>query len=338
VTTLSQDPRRSEAEAWLFALRGISPDQIQPASADASFRRYFRIHDAAPSGGSLILMDAPPDKEPLDAFLHVADLLQAAGLHVPQRFECDKTRGFLLLEDLGQTDYLSVLNEETAPLLYLDAIKALVTMQSWGLAQAQTLGLPAYDEQKLKAEMQLFPQWYVAKHKHHALTDDENAMLEQAFDVLSRRARSSPQVIVHRDYHSRNLMKVDDRNPGVIDFQDAVVGPLTYDLVSLLRDAYKPWEEAQQLDWAIAYWQSARSEGLPVQGDFSDFWEDFEWVGLQRHLKVLGIFARLSHRDGKHGYLKDIPVVLRDAQRVARRYAPFHKLAKLLDRLEARQA
>lgn len=333
----SPDPRRSAAAQWLSKLRGTRPEQIEPASADASFRRYFRVTED--SGESLILMDAPPDKEPLDAFLAVADLFEAAGLHVPARLAVNQDDGFLLLEDLGRTDFLTALagqSATTAKPLYREAWQALVRLQAWGLAQPapQLAGLPIYSAERLTAEMQLFSEWYAPVHKGLPLTDEEQAALSSIQDLLVRQALAQPQVIVHRDFHSRNLMVLPSDGPGVIDFQDAVLGPITYDLASLLRDAYKPWEEAEQIDFAIGYWEDARRAGLPIADDFSEFWRDFEWMGLQRHLKVLGIFARLSHRDGKHGYLNDLPVVLRDTRRVAQRYNAFGPLLKILDRLD----
>jgi aminoglycoside/choline kinase family phosphotransferase len=356
------DPRLEAAKAWLGQFPQVDVTTLAPASSDASFRRYFRAAsqpDASwahgqPSGSTVILMDAPPDKEPLDAFLKTADLFEAAGVHVPQRLAIDQAQGFLLLSDMGQTPYLTALqsgdlakahgdsqsasgSQTAASALYREAWQAMVRWQAWSLAQGpDSLGLPHYGADKLMAEMQLFEDWYVGRHMGSSLTDDEKHQLNKLMQWLTQSALAQPQVMVHRDYHSRNLMLTTERNPGIIDFQDAVIGPISYDLVSLLRDAYIDWDEAQQLDWAIRYWQDARSAGLPIADDFADFWRDFELMGLQRHLKVLGIFARLFHRDGKENYLKDLPQVLQYTRSVANRYIGCGSLLRLLDRLENR--
>lgn len=357
------DPRLEAAKAWLGQFPQVDSATLAPASSDASFRRYFRAAcqpDASwahgqNSGPTVILMDAPPDKEPLDAFLKTAGLFEAAGVHVPQRLALDQAQGFLLLSDLGQTPYLAALQsgdpsgggahptpanqttEATAAALYREAWQAMVRWQAWSLAQGpDSLGLPHYSAEKLMAEMQLFEDWYVGRHMGSSLTDDEKHQLNKLMQWLTQSALAQPQVMVHRDCHSRNLMLTEEHNPGIIDFQDAVIGPISYDLVSLLRDAYIHWDEAQQLDWAIRYWQDARSAGLPIADDFADFWRDFELMGLQRHLKVLGIFARLFHRDGKENYLKDLPLVLQYTRSVANRYIGCGSLLRLLDRLENR--
>ncbi|MFZ9244290.1 MAG: aminoglycoside phosphotransferase family protein, partial [Burkholderiaceae bacterium] len=334
------DPRLEAAKAWLGQFKQVDAAALAPASSDASFRRYFRAPcradtpwgDQRSHHATVILMDAPPDKEPLEAFLKTAGLFEAAGVHVPQRLAVDQAQGFLLLSDLGQTPYLTALQSANPTLtgqdtnaaaaaLYREAWQAMVRWQAWSLAQGpDTLGLARYSDEKLMAEMQLFEDWYVGRHMGSSLSADEKNQLSQLMQWLSQSALAQPQVLVHRDYHSRNLMLTPERNPGVIDFQDAVIGPISYDLVSLLRDAYIQWDEAQQLDWAIRYWQDARSAGLPIREDFADFWRDFELMGLQRHLKVLGIFARLFHRDGKENYLKDLPLVLQYTRSVASRY------------------
>jgi aminoglycoside/choline kinase family phosphotransferase len=352
----TQDPRLEAAKAWLGQFPQVKAAALAPASSDASFRRYFRAPcqpgsawgDSESGLASVILMDAPPDKEPLDAFLKTADLFEAAGVQVPQRLAINQAQGFLLLSDLGQTPYLAALQSDdlarsgrdtqiTASLLYREAWQAMVRWQSWSLAQGpETLGLPHYNADKLMAEMQLFEDWYVGRHMGSSLTNDEKNQLNKLMQWLTQSALAQPQVMVHRDYHSRNLMLTSKHNPGIIDFQDAVIGPISYDLVSLLRDAYIYWDEAQQLDWAIRYWQDARSAGLPIADDFADFWRDFELMGLQRHLKVLGIFARLFHRDGKENYLKDLPQVLQYTRSVANRYIGCGSLLRLLDRLENR--
>ena len=354
------DPRLEAAKAWLSQFPQVDAAALAPASSDASFRRYFRAPCRADAlwGGqgrhTVILMDAPPDKEPLAAFLQTADLFEAAGVHVPQRLAINLEQGFLLLSDLGQTPYLAALQsgdlahdkknaaaeqavQTTASALYREAWQAMVRWQAWSLTQGpDNLGLPPYSADKLMAEMQLFEDWYVGRHMGSSLTTDEKNQLSKLMQWLTQSALAQPQVMVHRDYHSRNLMLTTERNPGIIDFQDAVIGPISYDLVSLLRDAYIQWDEAQQLDWAIRYWQDARSAGLPIREDFADFWRDFELMGLQRHLKVLGIFARLFHRDGKENYLKDLPLVLQYTRSAASRYIGCAGLLRLLDRLENR--
>ncbi len=245
------------------------------------------------------------------------------------------SQGFLLLSDLGNTTYLARLHAEpeAADVLYRHALDTLVRMQS----DTEASTLPAYDRPMLARELALFPDWYVTRHQACILSDGDQQTLQQAFEHLLANNLAQPRVAVHRDFHSRNLM-VSQPNPGVLDFQDAVNGPITYDLVSLLRDAYIEWPEERVLDWAIRYWEAARSAGLPVNPAFGDFYRDFEWMGLQRHLKVLGIFARLYHRDGKDGYLKDLPLVSRYVRSVCERYSAFTSLLRLLDRIERRAA
>jgi hypothetical protein len=227
--------------------------------------------------------------------------------------------------------YLNGLNAQSAPALYRDASAALVR---WQLASRDGV-LPSYDRTLLKRELELFPDWYVAKHLGVALTAAQKSTLEQAFAKILDNNLAQPAVFVHRDYHSRNLMLADP-NPGVLDFQDAVYGPITYDLVSLLRDAYIEWDEEHQIDWAVRHWDAARAARLPVAGEFAAFWRDFEWMGVQRQLKVLGIFARLCHRDGKDGYLKDMPRVMRYLRGACARYRELGPLLRLLDELEQR--
>ncbi len=256
-----------------------------------------------------------------------------AGLNVPKVMAQDIERGFLLLSDLGDTTYLSELNQTTADALYRDAWSALVKLQLASRAGV----LPPYDEALLTREMQLFPDWYVARHLGLTLDDKDSRLLQNTFAVLNRNLLAQPQVYVHRDYHSRNLMVCCDKpqqNPGVLDFQDAVYGPITYDLVSLLKDAYIAWEEERVLDWTVRYWESARQAGLPVAEDFADFYRDFEWMGVQRHIKILGIFARLYHRDGKEGYLKDMPLVMDYLRRACVRYIELRPFLRLLDKIE----
>jgi hypothetical protein len=275
-------------------------------------------------------MDAPPPKENCAPFVNVAKLLLAAGLNVPQIVAQDLEQGFLLLSDLGDDTFLSQLDIKSAPNLYADASNAMIKMQ---LASKPDV-LPNYDEALLTREMQLFPDWYVAKHLNTTLNNEQQAILNNTFAVLNKNILAQGQVTVHRDYHSRNLMILSENNPGVLDFQDAVYGAITYDLVSLLKDAYISWEEEQVIDWAVRYWQAARKAGLPVPDDFSEFYRDFEWMGAQRHIKVLGIFARLCHRDGKDGYLKDMPLVMNYLRKVCERYVELRPMLRLLNQLE----
>jgi aminoglycoside/choline kinase family phosphotransferase len=322
--------RQQQLTRWLESVLPGIHFSLAPASADASFRRYFRL--SLPDR-TLIAMDAPPEHENCEPFLHVAEVFSAAGVHVPRVIKQDLTQGFLLLTDLGNTTYLEALNDATAPDLYRDAMDALIRIQ-----QASRPGVfPAYDEALLTREMKLFPEWYVAKHLNATLDDKQQHVLQQAFDNLNRNVLAQGQVYVHRDYHSRNLMVCGD-NPGILDFQDAVYGAITYDLASLLKDAYIRWEEQQVLDWVVRYWERARKAELPVPQDISDFYRDFEWMGVQRHLKVLGIFARLYHRDGKAGYLKDLPLVMDYLRRACERYIELRPLSRLLDQLENRQS
>lgn len=318
--------RKLQLEAWLQQVLNNEPFTLTTASADASFRRYFRVHTA---NRTLIAMDAPPPQEDCRPFVRIAKLLLTAGLNVPEIVAEDVEHGFLLLSDLGDTTYLSVLNAENATSLYGDATQALIKMQ---LASQPDM-LPPYDEALLSREMQLFPDWYLAKHLEVTLNDAQVAVLQQTFALLNQNILAQPKVTVHRDYHSRNLM-VCDNNPGVLDFQDAVYGPITYDLVSLLKDAYIAWDEEQIIDWVARYWQSAKKAGLPVSLDFGEFYRDFEWMGAQRHIKVLGIFARLYHRDSKDGYLKDMPLVMEYLRKVCGRYVELKPMLKLLNALE----
>jgi len=275
-------------------------------------------------------MDAPPPQEDVRPFVKVAELFSATGVSVPTILAQDTERGFLLLSDLGSTTYLQQLSPDTAHKLYLDAIDALILLQ----VQSRAGVLPAYDRELLHRELMLFPDWYVTRHLKATLSDTQNADLNRVFDLLLANNLAQAQVYVHRDYHSRNLMVMDKGNPGILDFQDAVYGPITYDLVSLLRDAYIQWDEELVLDWTIRYWERARRAGLPVSHDVDAFYRDFEFMGLQRHLKVLGIFARLYHRDGKDGYLNDIPLVMDYTRKTAYRYKEFAPLIRLLDTLQ----
>jgi len=330
VNNLHTDNRQSALDAWLKNVLQHSEFKLTTASADASFRRYFRVHLA---DKTLIAMDAPPSHENCEPFVRIARLFGNAGMHVPEVIAQDLTQGFLLLSDLGDVTYLSQLNETTAPALYHDANMALIKLQS-----ASKPGvLPDYDEALLTREMQLFPDWYITRHLNVTLDDKQQQVLQKTFVLLNQNILAQGQVYVHRDYHSRNLMLCHD-NPGVLDFQDAVFGAITYDLVSLLRDAYISWDEEKIIDWLVRYWQNAKKQGLPVPADFSEFYRDFEYMGAQRHIKILGIFARLYHRDGKEGYLKDMPLVMQYLHKVCERYIELKPLLRLLDVLENKQA
>jgi len=326
----SVDPRRDALERWLRAQLDGASFRVAPASEDASFRRYFRV--TLDDARSYIAMDAPPEREPCAPFVHVAGLLRAAGVNAPEVHAQDLAQGFLLLTDLGTQTYLDLLQTaepETARILFADAMEALVR---WQCASRPGV-LPPYDAVRLRDEMALFPQWYVGRHLGAELTPDQAAALERVFGLLIASATAQPQVFVHRDYMPRNLMR-SDPNPGVLDFQDAVIGPISYDVVSLLRDAFISWDEELVLDWCVRYWERAAAAGLPVDADFAEFYRAFEWMGLQRHLKVLGIFARLTYRDGKPKYVEDTPRFLGYARAVATRYAPLAPLARLLQQLE----
>ncbi len=321
--------RLTRLQAWV---ERVLPDPLltlAPASSDASFRRYFRAKTAR---GSYIVMDAPPAHEDCRPYVHVARLFRAAGANTPEVLAENLDEGFLLLTDFGNTTYLDALDAASADRLYRDANATLVKIQ-----RASRAGeLPDYDEALLLREMQLFPDWYLARHLNYELSSTQRAALEDAFRRILANNLAQPRVYVHRDWHSRNLM-VTEPNPGVLDFQDAVYGPITYDLVSLYKDAYIYWDEERVLDWVIRYWEAARAAGLPVHSDFAAFYRDFEWMGVQRHIKVLGIFARLYHRDGKDGYLKCMPLVMHYLRRTCERYGELAPLLRLLDAIEGRQ-
>jgi len=307
-------PRLEQIKHWLHVELGLPSGELRPASADASFRRYFRLYQP---GHTLIVMDAPPEHEDIRPFERINRILERHGVHVPQIHASCVERGLMLLEDFGTTPYLAALNEGSVGRLYDDAMTTLLRIQT-----CPTEGLPTYDDQLLLQEMRLFDTWYLERHLGMRLGEDERELLERVYGMLSERARAQPQVFVHRDYHSRNLMVTKARSPGVIDFQDAVVGPLTYDLISLLRDSYIEWPEDKVLQWARAFHERVREAGL-ADTDWETFRQDFDWMSAQRHLKVAGIFARLHHRDGKSGYLKDIPLTLRNLRRAVAPYPEF---------------
>ncbi len=323
--------RLQALERWTGQQLGTDVLAIAPASSDASFRRYFR---ATAKGHDYIVMDAPPSHEDCRPFVRVAQLFGEAGVNVPRVLAQDLDQGFLLLTDLGRVTYLDALktNPTEARDLYLAANEALIRIQ--GASRPNVL--PDYDRALLTRELMLFPEWYVGRHLGVDLTDAQNGMLHAVFECILANALAQPQVYVHRDWHSRNLM-VSAPNPGILDFQDAVYGPISYDLVSIYKDAYIEWDEEACLDWVIRYWEKARAARLPVASDFGAFYRDFEWMGAQRHIKVLGIFARLYHRDGKAGYLDDMPLVMRYLRAVCGRYDELKPLRILLDALKDRQ-
>ena len=331
------DPARAAAfAAWLAGVAPrhcLVPSTLRPASADASFRRYLRVD--AGHGSALVIMDAPPPHEDVRPFVRIGALIAAAGLHAPVILEADAEHGFLLLDDLGSDLYLPALqacqasgDTARADALMRDAIAALVAWQRRVPCDA----LPPYDDALLRRELALFPEWCVARHCGVTWTAAETATWTTACDLLVAAALMQPTVAVHRDWMPRNLM-IASPNPGILDFQDAACGPIAYDLASLLRDAFISWDEEQELDWAIRYWQAARKAGLAVPDDFGELWRDVEWIGLQRHLKVLGIFCRLAHRDGKPAYSADLPRFFAYAHKVATRYSPLRPLARLLEPL-----
>ena len=322
--------RQSELKCWVESRLSLSPLELEPASADASFRRYFRVRSA---GQSFIVMDAPPAHEDCRPFVQIAGLMAEAGLNVPRVIAEDFARGFLLLSDLGTAGYLQALNADSADALFRDAIDALLR---WQLASKPGV-LPPYDRALLTRELMLFPDWYVGRHRALTLNAAQSAALDSVFKLILENNLAQPAVYVHRDFMPRNLM-VATPNPGVLDFQDAVYGPVTYDLASLFKDAFISWDEERVLDWTVRYWEKAKRAGLPVAADFAEFYRDFEWMGLQRHLKVLGIFARLNYRDGKSSYLEDTPRFIGYVRAVAVRYAALRPLLTLLDQIENRPA
>lgn len=326
--------RRTAFERWLAPLaKDLHLDRasLAPASADASFRRYLRIRSPE---RSFVVMDAPPPHEDVRPFVHIARRIAAAGLHAPQVLAADESLGFLLLSDLGSSLYLDALRQAepaAADRLMREAIAALVQWQ----ARVDASGLPPYDDALLRRELALFPQWCVQREFGVSWTVEQQSQWQRLCDLLVKSALTQPTTAVHRDWMPRNLM-VCQPNPGILDFQDAVVGPVTYDVASLLRDAFISWDEEREIDWAVRWWQQARTSvlaGHAFADDFGECWRALEWMGLQRHLKVLGIFCRLKHRDGKPHYSTDLPRFFSYATRVAMRYAPLAPLLPLIEPL-----
>jgi N-acetylmuramate 1-kinase len=354
------DERLALLKDWLNALPAqlaLNVSQLKVASSDASFRRYLRLPTQNPSGApsvpqSYIVMDAPPSHEDCRPFARIAKAMEQAGVPTPTIVAQDLEQGFLLLTDFGDVTFLSkVVNQSQADAtpLYSAAIDHLIHLQT---DYVDSTLLP-YDKTVLLRELMLYPDWYITQYKGVTLSDKERATLMAAFELIIENNLAQPVVAVHRDYHSRNLMVLEADGAegvkiaksakgmvrlGIIDFQDALNGPITYDLISLLRDAYIEWREPEMMDWAISYWERARKRGLPVSDQFGEFYRDLEWMGIQRHIKVLGIFARLAIRDGKHQYLADMPLVMRYCMAAVKRYAALGPLSRLMAQVEGEQA
>ena len=319
--------RLEQLKHWLENELNFSEYTLRPASADASFRRYFRVlHE----GLSYVVMDAPPQKEDSRPFIRISKMFFDLGLNVPEVIDENLQQGFLLLSDLGSAPYLDVLDEETVERLYGDALGALAILQACAPDNA---GLPAYDRVLLLNEMELSREWLLGKHLGLSPDAAQTGMIDAAFELLAENALAQPRVCVHRDYHSRNLMQTGMNNPGILDFQDAVIGPVTYDLVSLLRDCYIDWPRARVEDWALGYLDLALQSGIlrAEHDDPQQFLRWFDLMGMQRHLKAAGIFARLKHRDGKAGYLQDIPRTLGYVVEVAGRYDELTAFGSFID-------
>jgi aminoglycoside/choline kinase family phosphotransferase len=340
------DHRLAALRTWLAAQSladGMRLDlsSLAPASSDAGFRRYFRVQADLPASGTdsisgtitLIAMDAPPPEKSRE-FVQIQALMADAGVRVPTILSADVDHGFMLLSDLGNTSYLQALQADGADARGMMR-SALDTLIQWQQASAAGV-LPDYDDAFLRREMNLFPEWYLTRHLGLSIDDATRRMLDKVFDTLVDSALAQPKLFVHRDFMPRNLMVV-DLSPAVIDFQDAVMGPATYDVVSLFRDAFLSWDEPFELDGIAWYWGRAKAAGLPVQPDFAQYYRELEWMGLQRHLKILGLFARLHYRDGKTRYLDDAPRFIAYARKVAGRYRELTPLARLLDKISGHE-
>jgi len=313
---VTSDSRLEAIKNWLTSELKFENFTIEVASADASFRRYFRLFC---DGKSWIIMDAPPDKEDCQSFIYIARLIESAGVQAPHIFNVNEAQGFMLLSDLGCTAYLDKLNNESADRLYSDAIQSIVKMQTI------VADIPPYDKKLLQFEMSLFSDWYIGRHLGLTLDETQAEIISDTFSLLTESALQQATVFVHRDYHSRNLMVCDNNNPGVIDFQDAVNGSPTYDLVSLIKDCYIAWPRKKQLHWIDQFLQLS-----PIETERQLFIKQLDFMGMQRHLKAIGIFARLNYRDDKPGYLKDIPRTLAYVVDVCQRYPELKKFASLL--------
>jgi aminoglycoside/choline kinase family phosphotransferase len=323
------DARVQQIRDWLCGELRLGLVRLEPASADASFRRYFRAWIA--DGSTRVVMDAPPDKEDIGPFLKVAALLAACQVHVPHVYAADGARGLALLEDLGSDQYLTQLRSGADPdVLYADALRSLLRIQLAGSEAMREL--PPYDRAALVREMALMPEWFCTRHLQLTLDDADRGVLAESFELLTLEALAQPLVLVHRDYHSRNLMLLASGNPGIIDFQDALAGPVGYDLVSLLKDCYIDWPRARVEGWVSAYRGELKGSPSLAGSSEQEFLRWFDLIGLQRHIKVLGIFARLSYRDGKHGYLADLPRTFGYVQDAVRRYPELRRFGDWLQR------
>lgn len=322
------DPRMQLLLNWLQKDLNLAVQSINPASSDASFRRYFRVQI---QNMSYIVMDAPPPQEDIRPFIKIARLFAQTGLHIPEIYESETQQGFLLLGDLGNQTYLNVLNRETADSLYKDALDSLLTLQK--SIDPDASGLPIYNEALLLRELELFREWFLQKLLGISLNSNQNQMLNDMWCSLTQSALEQPRVCVHRDYHSRNLMFTNTHNPGILDFQDAVIGPVSYDLISLLRDCYISWPDQKIREWIAHYQKQLEQNQLIAQiaPDIFNRWVD--WMGIQRHLKAIGIFSRLKIRDGKSTYLADIPRTFAYIQSIARQYPQLDEFTHFLDSL-----
>lgn len=337
---IKNDSRLKLAKDWISTLnisQFLDLNSLRAASEDASFRRYFRINDSRESK-SMILMDSPPDREPIEKFICLADIFSQARLSVPKIYEKNLDDGFLILEDFGYKTYLhSYINNPSSTCQLLNnASDSIIQLQLWGLNNHNTCSkLPAFSEGMLLDELKLFEYWYLKKHLKLSLAKNEEVNLKVTFKALSNKISNQPKVIVHRDFHSRNLMVLEENNGvGILDFQDAVLGPVSYDLTSVIRDAYFNWDEDEELDWIKKFWDNAKKNNIPVPEKFDKFLIDFDWNSIQRHLKILGIFCRLAHRDKKRKYLKDLSRVRLKCFQVASKYKEFGNLIKLFERIE----
>ena len=313
--------RQSQLQQWLESIAENTYTNLQPASADASFRQYFRVTNTL-DNKTYVVMDAPPEKENCHLFVLVTELIRGVGVNAPDIIALDLQQGFLLLDDLGNKPYLDHLNNDTADELYIDAINALIKMQTIDAM------LPAYNETLLQTELDLFEAWYLNRHLNIQLNENQKVSLNLIFKILIKNAEEQPQVFVHRDYHSRNLMITDNNNPGVIDYQDAVIGPVTYDLVSLFKDCYIQWPEEKIEHWLDLYLARLTPTRF-IEKETLLYW--FDLMGVQRHLKVLGIFARLNYRDGKSQYLNDLPLTLKYIVDTCEKYDELQPLKQLLE-------
>ena len=337
---IKNDSRLTLAKDWINNLnisQFLDLDSVRAASEDASFRRYFRINDTRDLK-SLILMDSPPDREPIEKFICVADLFTRAKLSVPKIYEKNLIDGFLILEDFGHKTFLHsyVNNPSSTNKLIKNALNSIVQLQHWGLHNYDMCSkISIFSKKMLLEELKLFECWYLNNHLKLSMLREEQDNLRFTFETLSNKISVEPKVLIHRDFHSRNLMVLEKNNTiGILDFQDAVLGPVSYDLISLIRDAYFNWDTDKELNWAKQFWNNAKNHSIPIPKKFNEFMIDFDWNSIQRHLKILGIFCRLAHRDKKKNYLKDLSRVRLKCIKVAAKYKEFESLIKLFEKVE----